>query len=300
MPDLIELVEVTYEGRKDMWEVILDQSKLFLGSIEEEVMLDTDQNRQRYIIKVGNKPVGGFSLKGNHIITLMIEPCYEREEFLTNLVKIFEQLVNDRNKLQVHGPETLALPLQPLGFKKKVQRYRMTLDLSQYNPPSLERRSDVTRIIQPSDLFNCAEVIVDGYKGTVDEALFGKENASPEQEVKDLETLYTNLNKEFRLIEKASLLHEDITKKQILGIVISTLWFGIPLIYDLVVKRSVQGQGVGRRLMEEGLTELRSLGYPQVALFVTEGNEGAIRLYHSLGFIKDTINMASFERESAS
>lgn len=48
--------------------------------------------------------------------------------------------------------------------------------------------------------------------------------------------------------------------------------------------RRVRGQGIGRRLMEEGEELLRSYGCHSVMLMVTASNESAHGLYQSLGY----------------
>lgn len=48
--------------------------------------------------------------------------------------------------------------------------------------------------------------------------------------------------------------------------------------------RRVRGQGVGRRLMEEGEDLLRTSGCQSVMLMVTASNEPATSLYQSMGY----------------
>jgi len=50
------------------------------------------------------------------------------------------------------------------------------------------------------------------------------------------------------------------------------------------VDRRRRGQGVGRRLMEEGESLLRTYGCQSVHLMVTSANETAVGLYESLGY----------------
>ncbi len=67
---------------------------------------------------------------------------------------------------------------------------------------------------------------------------------------------------------------------------------------DLVgVAPEYQGRGLGRQLMLAGLAELRRLpGLRQVNLTVSAGNTAAMRLYDSLGFVKER-EMAAFRRQ---
>lgn len=66
---------------------------------------------------------------------------------------------------------------------------------------------------------------------------------------------------------------------------------------DLIgVDGAYQGRGLGRRLMLAGLAQLRRMpGLRQVNLTVVAGNEPAMRLYDSLGFVKER-DMVAFRR----
>lgn len=52
----------------------------------------------------------------------------------------------------------------------------------------------------------------------------------------------------------------------------------------IFVAKRVRGQGIGRRLMEEGEELLRSYGCQSVMLMVTAANEVAFNLYRSMGY----------------
>lgn len=56
------------------------------------------------------------------------------------------------------------------------------------------------------------------------------------------------------------------------------------LIYHLAVARACQGQGVGRRLVEAGLTGLRAAGIQRVILLVAKANRPGRAFWRSLGF----------------
>lgn len=56
-------------------------------------------------------------------------------------------------------------------------------------------------------------------------------------------------------------------------------------ILDVVVDRAFRGQGVGRRLVEEAALRAPRLGATLCLLEVAEGNQGALHLYLSCGYV---------------
>ncbi len=56
------------------------------------------------------------------------------------------------------------------------------------------------------------------------------------------------------------------------------------IIYHLAVAPSHRGQGIGRKLIEEGLAGLRACGIVRVILLVAKDNEGGVKFWRSLGF----------------
>jgi mycothiol synthase len=62
-------------------------------------------------------------------------------------------------------------------------------------------------------------------------------------------------------------------------------------IYVIGVDAAEAGRGLGRSLMLAGLNRLRERGCTVAALYVDADNEGAVRLYRSLGFTDYTIDV---------
>jgi ribosomal protein S18 acetylase RimI-like enzyme len=59
---------------------------------------------------------------------------------------------------------------------------------------------------------------------------------------------------------------------------------GVAHIGQISVLPAHQGRGIGRRLIESALSELRRLGFESVTLAVTSANTNALHLYESCGF----------------
>ena len=71
---------------------------------------------------------------------------------------------------------------------------------------------------------------------------------------------------------------------RLVGAILVTHWMDRPLIAELGVSRDARRRGVGRALVLAASGRLADLGEASWALYVTMGNDPAIRLYESLGF----------------
>ena len=53
---------------------------------------------------------------------------------------------------------------------------------------------------------------------------------------------------------------------------------------DLIVKKSLQGQGIGQKLLFWGINHIKEQGYEEIILHVAEWNQNAVKLYLKNGF----------------
>jgi ribosomal protein S18 acetylase RimI-like enzyme len=63
------------------------------------------------------------------------------------------------------------------------------------------------------------------------------------------------------------------------------------VLHDIIVDPEHRGRGVGRLLLDAALEFLRSRGVPRVVLSTAEQNEGAQRLFASMGFRRTMVEM---------
>jgi mycothiol synthase len=76
----------------------------------------------------------------------------------------------------------------------------------------------------------------------------------------------------------------DLPPNQLAGYVWTKIENGIGEIYGIGLRPVVQGQGLGSRLLERGLTHLESQGVREIRLFVEADNAPAIAVYRRQGF----------------
>ncbi len=72
----------------------------------------------------------------------------------------------------------------------------------------------------------------------------------------------------------------------IAGAILLTHWMGMPLVAELGVAKGRRGQGLGRGLLQAAMNRLEGLGERRLALYVTIGNDAAVALYRSAGFVQ--------------
>jgi ribosomal protein S18 acetylase RimI-like enzyme len=63
------------------------------------------------------------------------------------------------------------------------------------------------------------------------------------------------------------------------------------ILHDIIVAPEHRGRDIGRRLVDAVIDYLKSRGVPRVVLSTAERNEGAQRLFASLGFRRTMIEM---------
>ena len=69
-------------------------------------------------------------------------------------------------------------------------------------------------------------------------------------------------------------------------------------IYNVAVKESHRGQGIGYRMLDYLITQARSRGITSLTLEVRQSNEPAIQLYKKLGFIEAGIRKEFYSNPS--
>ncbi|MGQ0797462.1 MAG: GNAT family N-acetyltransferase [Methanobacteriota archaeon] len=72
--------------------------------------------------------------------------------------------------------------------------------------------------------------------------------------------------------------------ERLVGAVLTTHWMETPLVAELGVAKDRRGRGLGRALLQATFNRLVDRDMPRLALFVTVGNDPAVRLYERMGF----------------
>ena len=127
----------------------------------------------------------------------------------------------------------------------------------------------------PNDLTPLAELMLDAYRGTVDD-----EGATLEDALKETRT--TLSGRYGRLQWEHSFLVEEGGEALCASLV--TSFEGAPLLAFSMTRPSHKRQGLAGALILESARSLREAGHEKLLLFVTEENLPARKLYEKLGF----------------
>src|SRR5215467_7242557 len=131
------------------------------------------------------------------------------------------------------------------------------------------------RPIATSDIPALAQLVLDAYKGTIDD-----EGETPDEALKAIQDTFAGTSGE--LLNSCSFVIEE--HGQALACTIVTLWHEQPLLAYVMTHPTAQNLGMGRCLIQTSIESLLAQGYQELSLFVTKGNLPAQHLYEKLGF----------------
>jgi len=102
-----------------------------------------------------------------------------------------------------------------------------------------------------------------------------------------------------RLGEGTIFIAKNDEDDETLGFLIYCLWWGdCPFIELITVKPAYQGQGIGRKLFDAAIEELRAQGYTEVVSSATASNQSARKFHDALGFQElGTLNLPHGEEQ---
>lgn len=299
-----KLVKCDFSQKKSYWKHYVDLACYYTGGVEFLVEEDTDDSIKKFFVREREKTVGCFSIFGNTVFNIAYERIKDdiKKELLEFLIDQWIELTISTIKktglrLRVSFPSCDQRQLEEKGFRFIFQRDRMTLSLETWIPPMINSTNlwDI-RQVTLKDLKEVTEVFLDAYRGTIDEQLFVPGGLKMEEELKYLSTFLQNKNNEFPIIKTASLV-ATLSEGEIGGLCFISSWRDLPFVWEMVVSKKHQRKGIGKSLLIQSLLKVGKLGYKQITLFVTKGNNRARKLYDSIGFKADNCNLIMLEKE---
>lgn len=157
-----------------------------------------------------------------------------------------------------------------------MRRLRLTIDLAR---PLPQAPSDpLARPPTPADAGALAGLMLDAYRGTIDDAGETADDAAAE-----IARLLAGAYGAFDSHASELVLRDGAVASATL----LTTYEGAPLIAFSMTRPAWQRRGLARAGLLRALARLRARGLPRARLAVTDGNTPAQALYASLGFAQD-------------
>lgn len=171
-----------------------------------------------------------------------------------------------------YGPAFTAL-----GFRRRFARRLMVAPVAKGPLPSDVRLKPP----EEGEVLRLTSFLKDAYQGHVEQA-FGMHTGSEEEWRQYVGELFKGGSGQYLPDASFVALEAD----RVVGAIVVTYWMGAPLVAELGVAKDRRGRGLGRALLQAAMNRLADRGESQLALFVTVGNNPAIRLYGSMGFVQ--------------
>jgi GNAT superfamily N-acetyltransferase len=243
--------------------------------LERYLSLPPDDQRRHLCVRRDGRLVGTIQLGPGELSGFSIDPAH--------LDVTSAALVKAVDLLRAQGAGTITASFEDryepafeaLGFRRHFARMRMEaatvavppVSAGNLKPPEEAEVLKLTRFLQ------------DVYEGHMEQS-FGMHVGSDDEWREYVADLFKGASGRF--MPEAS--YVALEGERIVGALLTTHWMGMPLVAELGVAKDRRGRGLGRALLQATLHRLATLGEPRAALYVTVGNDPAIRLYESLGF----------------
>lgn len=194
------------------------------------------------------------------------------------IVKAIDRL-RARGQMQITaGFEDRYEPaFRAVGFRRWFARTRLEAPTAKGPvPPELGLRPP-----EEPEVLGLTTFFMDAYDGHMEQA-FGM-HVGPESEWRDyIAGLLKGDSGQFMPDASFVALEGD----RLVGAILTTHWMETPLVAELGVAKDRRGRGIGRALLQAVFNRLADRDMHRIALFVTVGNDPAIRLYERMGFVQ--------------
>jgi len=232
------------------------------------------EDQGTYVVaKLDDRIIGCLRLTPGSIQSFAMDPDH-RNDAREVVRKAIDLVVGDTTSVTATYEDTYRDAFEPLGFQTWFERMRMEAPTAAGKGvgPLPLRHPDET------DVVDLPGFLMDVYDQHLEQK-FGL-HVGPIEEWRGYVTGILK-GETGGFLPLASWIARD---GAIAGAILTTLWMGMPLVSELGVRRDARGRGLGEALLRAGSHALRELDYDRLSLYVTIGNEPAIRLYESTGF----------------
>src|SRR5712691_101608 len=239
--------------------------------------LSPEEQRSHFSVKKDGRMIGTVRLGPAEISGFSMEPS-SAEDTATVLLKAVDLLrAGGATAIGAHFEDRYEPAFMSLGFQRVFARMRMEAPTKKTSPPEGLK-------LQPpeeDEVLGLTKFLIAVYEGHIEQQ-YGM-HVGPEEEWRGyVGGLFKGDSGQFMPDASYVALEGD----RIVGAILVTHWMGSPLVAELGVAKDRRGKGIGRALVEATMHRLALLEEPHLSLYVTVGNDPAVSLYRSLGFVQ--------------
>lgn len=241
--------------------------------LDRYLAMPPEEQRTYFAAKLDDRIIACMRLTPGSIQSFSIDSA-DRDRAREVLLKAIDFVVGDADAVTTTYEDIYRDVFEPLGFRTQFERMRMEAATASSTPesPLPLRHPEV------SDVEDLPQFLMDAYDQHMEQQ-FGM-HVGPIEEWRGYTTAIFK-GETGTFLPLASWVARN---GRIAGAILATHWMGMPLVGELGVRRDFRGRGLGRALVRASSHALKELGYDRLSLYVTIGNDAAIRLYESMGF----------------
>ncbi len=246
--------------------------------LDRYLALPPEEQRAHFAFRKDGRIVGAIRLGPGEISGFSMDPA-EAAETTGALLKAVDFLrAAGTGSITAHYEDRYEPSFVGLGFRRIFARMRMEAPTVRAPVP------EGIRLIPPEEgeIARLTAFLMDVYDGHMEQR-YGL-HTGPEDEWREYVGGLLKGGDSGRFMPDASFVGMDGTG--IAGAILVTHWMGMPLVAELGVAKGQRGQGLGRGLLQAAMNRLDGLGERRMALYVTIGNDPAVALYRSAGFVQ--------------
>ena len=286
MPGL-ELVPLETSEADDYWKAFVtgrsDQPTTnFVAHMERYLRLSPEEQQTYFSFKeneriVGTVRIGASSLTEAPNALAFFSLVPEARGWTRDAILLATEplIANGASAIHASYDDSYAEAFAKAGFAEQFSRIRMEAYLlSKREAPDLPAAHP-----EATDVEDIAAFLMAAYEGHVEQQ-FGMHVGTPEEWREYVTSIWKGESGKY--LPLASWLTRD--EAGVAAVSLAAEWMGAPLLSEIGVRQDRRGQGLARVLLTATANSLADLGYDRLGLYVTLGNDPAMRLYEDFGF----------------
>ncbi len=242
--------------------------------VERYLALPPEEQRTHFAVRDGEAIVGTMRLLPGTITGFSMDPAHAGDARAAIIKAIDLLRAQGSGAITASFEEGCLGDFESLGFRRVFSRMRMEGPTRRVPDSGVPLKPP-----EEQEVPKLARFFMDVYEGHIEQS-FGLHVGSEG----DFRGFVTGIlrGETGRFMPEASFVALD--GERLTGAILVTYWMEGAMVAELGVVPARRRQGLGKALLAAASTRLDALGEPRWALYVTVGNEPAIRLYRSFGF----------------